>query len=210
MTAKMTTKSQASPQSPSHSDNANADHNPPSTELQAWQDEAQAQLSAWLQAIPFQDPHSHWRELLAKGPPPSVPWSANVQIVPQALSQALNAQYRHQTKPTDVLSFGTPEVFRSQGFLGDLVICWEWLNDQALQFQHPVGTELQILMVHGLLHLLGFDHETPDPEANQLMRLWETRLLRWVRQEFAHESTKEAPKSDDSDTPGLIARSVSE
>lgn len=70
--------------------------------------------------------------------------------------RALNAKFRRKDKPTDVLSFPSGE---KKGFLGDIAISVERAVDQALEFGHPVGDEIRILMLHGLLHLTGLDHE---------------------------------------------------
>ena len=67
----------------------------------------------------------------------------------------LNKKYRGKNKPTDILSFETDHPHS----LGDLVICTPVLRAQARDQGHDVETELAILLVHGFLHLLGYDHE---------------------------------------------------
>jgi probable rRNA maturation factor len=75
----------------------------------------------------------------------------------------LNRQFRRIDKATDVLSFPSrsssdnPAV--DEGYLGDIVISVETAQQQALACGHTLEAELQILMIHGLLHLLGYDHE---------------------------------------------------
>jgi probable rRNA maturation factor len=88
----------------------------------------------------------------------------------------LNTQYRGQKRPTDVLSFSAPPIFQQQGHLGELVICLPVLKSQARSFGHPATTELEILLIHGILHLLGFDHEKSAEEA-RVMAQWESRIL---------------------------------
>jgi rRNA maturation RNase YbeY len=91
----------------------------------------------------------------------------------------LNARYRGKNRPTDVLSFEQPpgaRVPRGIVFLGDLVLCREVVRAQAKEFGHGVGEELAVLLAHGLLHLLGFDHERSAREAKRMARA-ESALL---------------------------------
>lgn len=75
--------------------------------------------------------------------------------------RVLNRDYREKDEPTDVLSFcqleGDPFV-SPVPMLGDLVISVETAQRQALEMGHPLAAELRILLVHGVLHLVGFDH----------------------------------------------------
>jgi probable rRNA maturation factor len=73
--------------------------------------------------------------------------------------RAMNLQFRGVDKPTDVLSFpALPEaVMRGQG--GDLAISLETAAHQAVDHGHPLQMEVKILILHGLLHLAGYDHE---------------------------------------------------
>lgn len=84
--------------------------------------------------------------------------------------RVLNRQYRHKDKPTDVLSF--PAAV--EGVAGDLVISVETALRQAEERDHPVEMEIKVLLLHGLLHLAGYDHETD----NGTMRRKEIRLRR--------------------------------
>ena len=78
----------------------------------------------------------------------------------------LNRDYRHMDKPTDVLSFAddasdspfvaAPDMPR---YLGDIAISWPHVCQQAADYGHSTDRELAFLTVHGVLHLLGFDHE---------------------------------------------------
>jgi rRNA maturation RNase YbeY len=88
----------------------------------------------------------------------------------------LNSGYRKKSYATDVLSFGAPEPFRSQGWLGELVVCAPVLERQAREQGHSGERELDVLLAHGLLHLLGLDHERSQAEAERMSRL-ESRLL---------------------------------
>ena len=78
-----------------------------------------------------------------------------IAIVSDARIRALNKQYRRKDKPTDVLSFAT----------GDIVIAEGVARRQAREAGHSYATELKILALHGLLHLLGYDHHAPADEG---------------------------------------------
>jgi probable rRNA maturation factor len=96
-----------------------------------------------------------------------------IAIVSDATMRRLNRQFRGKDKVTDVLSFlpeaGTRAVPGLKGrFLGDLAIARGVAARQARQLGHPVPTELRILALHGLLHLLGYDHETDRGEMGRL------------------------------------------
>jgi probable rRNA maturation factor len=77
--------------------------------------------------------------------------------------RALNRRYRRKDKATDVLSFpALRESKSSTGIAGDLVISLETAFREAQQRGHSLEEELRILLLHGLLHLAGYDHETDD------------------------------------------------
>lgn len=69
--------------------------------------------------------------------------------------RALNRQFRGKDKVTDVLSFPSDQ----RGFMGDIVIASAVAKKQAGIAGHSVHTEIRVLALHGLLHLLGYDHE---------------------------------------------------
>lgn len=95
-----------------------------------------------------------------------------VRITSDRELRRLNLAYAGEDHPTDVLSFnGEGE------HLGDLAISWPAVVRQAAQFGHPVKTELALLCVHGLLHLLGWDHATA-PERREMTRLTRAALRR--------------------------------
>lgn len=85
----------------------------------------------------------------------------------------LNNQWRSKDAPTDVLSFPQEE---ENGILGDLVISLDTAQRQADERKHDLKTELRILLVHGLLHLLGYDHETSQEDLEEMSEA-ETRLM---------------------------------
>jgi probable rRNA maturation factor len=75
--------------------------------------------------------------------------------------RGLNRDYRNKDEETDVLSF---PGFLGSPALGDIVICSEAAERQAREYGHTFERELTFLAVHGLLHLLGYDHMTPEDE----------------------------------------------
>jgi probable rRNA maturation factor len=93
-----------------------------------------------------------------------------VALVSDARVRALNRHYRGHDGFTDVLSFPSDVP----GHLGDIVIASGVARRQARDAGHAVGTELRVLALHGLLHLLGYDHER---DSGQMARL-ESRLRR--------------------------------
>ena len=86
----------------------------------------------------------------------------------------LNREFRKQDYPTDVLSF--PAEQPSQGFLGEIAISFETARQQALEYGHSLDEEIEILMLHGLLHLLGMDHETDRGRMLNAERKWRASL----------------------------------
>ncbi len=92
--------------------------------------------------------------------------TVTVAIVSDARVRALNRQYRRKNKATDVLSFPSGE----RGYLGDVVIAAGVAARQARDAGHSLATELRVLALHGLLHLLGYDHERDDGRMARLER----------------------------------------
>ena len=92
---------------------------------------------------------------LAKIAPAAAKGDVSVAIVSDRRMRALNRQFRGKDKVTDVLSFPSDE----RGFMGDIVIASGVAKRQAKAAGHSVQTEIRVLALHGLLHLLGYDHE---------------------------------------------------
>jgi probable rRNA maturation factor len=103
----------------------------------------------------------------------------NVTVVGSTVMTRLNRQFRGKNSPTDVLSFPAPEVFVDAGVIGELVICLPVLRRQARELGHSPEQELQVLLAHGLLHLLGYDHEV-GARKSAIMRRAEVKLLSGV------------------------------
>jgi probable rRNA maturation factor len=85
-----------------------------------------------------------------------------VLLTSDAAIRKLNRNFRGKNKPTDVLSF--PASTSPQNIAGDLAISVDTAAQQAKQFRHPLQVELKILLLHGMLHLAGFDHEADAGE----------------------------------------------
>jgi len=85
--------------------------------------------------------------------------------------QALNSEHRGKETSTDVLSFPMVAPFTEQSIfgmpLGSIVISETYVKEKAKALGHTVQDELSLLFIHGMLHLLGFDHETDNGEMRQ-------------------------------------------
>lgn len=81
-----------------------------------------------------------------------------------------NNEFRKKDYPTDVLSFPVNEIAGEAHYLGDILISMERTATQAREKHHTVQTELKILLLHGVLHLLGYDHEADSGQMNRLER----------------------------------------
>ena len=91
-------------------------------------------------------------------------------FLPADQMKSINKQYRGKNKPTDVLSFASVEPQS----LGDLVFCLPVLKKQAKAQKHSLDRELLYMMIHGLLHLLGYDHELSKPEEKLMFHIQDT------------------------------------
>lgn len=114
-------------------------------------------LAAWLRRV---------APARAKG-------TVNVAMVSDARIRALNRTYRKKNHATDVLSFPAnpqPPIPNPSRFLGDIVIARGVARRQAREAGHAEAVELRILALHGLLHLLGYDHERDNGRMSRLER----------------------------------------
>lgn len=96
----------------------------------------------------------------------------SVAIVGRAASSRLNKKYRGKDRATNVLSFPLAE----QNFLGEIILCLPVIRNEAKKQNQPLKKYFQYIFVHGLLHLVGFDHQT-NRQAND-MEKEEQRLLK--------------------------------
>lgn len=125
----------------------------------------------------------HWGELLRRvlaEEQVDVPWEAGLSFVGVDEMAALNAEHRGIDRPTDVLAFGAddgsaPRADDEPRLVGDVVICPSVAASNAAAHDRTVDEELALLVVHGTLHLLGYDHV--DDNDARLMEGREQELL---------------------------------
>ena len=85
----------------------------------------------------------------------------SIALVDDATMRGLNRKFRHKNRTTDVLTFPSDDA-------AEIVISLEQARRQAAQERHSIATELRYLVLHGILHGLGYDHETDSGEMNEL------------------------------------------
>lgn len=81
--------------------------------------------------------------------------------------QKINSQFRGKNKPTDVLSFASEDPTA----IGELLFCTAVLKKQAKEQKHSADHELAYMMIHGILHLLGYDHEISTEEEKVMLKI---------------------------------------
>ncbi|MGI8433967.1 MAG: rRNA maturation RNase YbeY [Nocardioidaceae bacterium] len=111
-----------------------------------------------------------------------------LKLVDEGTIAEFNRRYLDKDGPTDVLSFpmdelrpgreGQPE---EEGILGDMLLCPQYAAAQASSFARSVSDELDLLTIHGILHLLGYDHAEPH-EEREMFALQATLLAEWRRE----------------------------
>jgi probable rRNA maturation factor len=108
-----------------------------------------------------------------------------VKLVDEDTIAELNEKWMEKSGPTDVLAFPMDELRPGlvneepeEGVLGDLVLCPAVATRQATEAGHPAPEEMQLLTVHGILHLLGYDHAEPE-EHKEMFDLQATLLAQW-------------------------------
>lgn len=128
-----------------------------------------------------------WLEILQPNISSATNYEIGLRLTNDSEIQELNARYRQQNKPTDVLSFAALEVdspIPSEAlasmplYLGDIVISIDTAQQQAQKQGHTLLTEVAWLASHGLLHLLGWDH--PDEESLERMLKQQVKLLKSI------------------------------
>ena len=134
--------------------------------LRRW---ARAAHAAGLEALPAR------RRPVMGGPARGA--ALGLRVVGNAESRRLDRDYRGKDKPTNVLSFpASREEQTLAGTLGDLVICAPVVAREAREQSKPLSAHWAHMVVHGTLHLLGFDHE--QPRAARAMERLEVEILR--------------------------------
>ena len=126
-----------------------------------------------FESIPSIDQFLHWVEssLLQ----PFISLEQTIRVVSEAESQTLNRQFRGKDKATNVLSFPSDDDYLDYDCLGDLVICVAVVESEALLQGKDCDAHWAHMVVHGMLHLQGFDHQIDD-EAEEMERL-EIKIL---------------------------------
>ena len=127
--------------------------------------------------VPSSSDFARWVNLAAGNVPDA---QLTIRLVDPAESQQLNCQYRGKDTPTNVLSFAyhDDELLSALGqrqSLGDLVICARIVNQEAADQQRQPADHWAHITVHGVLHLLGYDHQTAD--ETEAMESLEKQLL---------------------------------
>lgn len=97
------------------------------------------------------------------------PAELSIALVTDPEIHSLNRQYRQKDKPTDVLSFPLADDV-CPALLGDVVISVDTATRQAHRRGHSLREEIQTLLIHGVLHLLGYDHEVSRSEAIRMRK----------------------------------------
>ena len=118
----------------------------------------------------------------------SKPVSVNVLISDNHFIRKLNHKYRGYDRATDVLAFPMDEnVAGLEWHIGDIAISLEAVSKQAREARHSVNSELQLLVVHGCLHLLGYDHENKDDRKE----MWaaQSRVLNGINSEIYYPAS---------------------
>jgi len=126
-------------------------------------------IGRWVEAVLGAVPERH------NNPDPTNPNNLCVRLVDEVESAALNGQYRHKTGPTNVLSFPAEIELPDVRVWGDIAICVPLVQAEASAQGKAVDAHFAHLVVHGVLHLLGYDHESAA-EAEQMETL-EKRIL---------------------------------
>ena len=108
-------------------------------------------------------------------------------LVSDRKMREFNRRYRDRDTPTDVLSFPGDDQGETPGmpYLGDIAISVETAARQAQRMEHSLDRELEILALHGYLHLLGYDHERDSGEMMRLQRRLERTLSSTAEQRSA-------------------------
>jgi probable rRNA maturation factor len=107
----------------------------------------------------------------------------SISLVDETEMKSLNAQWMNEVGATDVLSFPMDEMkpnsaAQGPGVIGDIVLCPSYAETQARQAGHSLQDELELLTVHGILHLLGYDHRESE-EQRVMFSMQDEYLKGW-------------------------------
>jgi probable rRNA maturation factor len=136
----------------------------------------------------------------------------SILAVTTEVMSELHERWMDEPGPTDVMSFPMDELTDESrrpdapdmgpALLGDIVLCPEFARGQAKTAGHALADELHLLTVHGVLHLLGYDHAEPD-EEREMFGL-QNRLLREWRTDREQAAAREAQRRSDSAVLGTV------
>jgi len=105
--------------------------------------------------------------------------AVTIQFISDAAMARLNQNFRHKRGPTDVLFFpanGGSRPPQTAAYIGDIAISPQTARRNARRFSRTLPAEMRILILHGMLHLAGFDHETDHGEMDRLEKRLRRRL----------------------------------
>ena len=136
----------------------------------------------------------------------------SIMVVTTEVMTELHERWMDEPGPTDVMAFPMDELVDESrrpdapeigpALLGDVVLCPAFASAQARKAGHGLGDELALLTVHGVLHLLGYDHAEPD-EEREMFGLQNALLAEW--QSARHEAAaREAQRRHDSRLLGTV------
>jgi probable rRNA maturation factor len=100
----------------------------------------------------------------------------SITIIDNKEIKELNKTYRNIDKSTDVLSFSYSEILPNEFILGEIILSLEMMIENAREYGLSIGEEILQLIIHGMLHLIGYDHETKEEEKE--MKYHEKRLMK--------------------------------
>jgi probable rRNA maturation factor len=106
------------------------------------------------------------------------PESVTIQLISDEAMAQLNETFRKKQGPTDVLSFPADGARppRGAGYIGDIAISPETARRNARRYSRSLPVEMRILILHGMIHLAGFDHESDHGEMDRIERRLRKRL----------------------------------
>jgi probable rRNA maturation factor len=120
-----------------------------------------------------------------------------VKLVDEATMAQFNERWLGKSGPTDVLSFPMDELRPAhedepepEGVLGDVLLCPQYATAQAPTFSRTPEDEMDLLMIHGILHLLGYDHAEPE-EEHEMFGLQARLLAEWQAAKTGDETVME-------------------
>ncbi len=105
--------------------------------------------------------------------------NVSVAFVNSAEIQKLNKQYRHKDQPTDVLSFEKISDFKDE--CSEVILCPEYIKEKTQDSNRSLKKEMAYMLIHGLLHVLGYDHEISKIDEEKMFVKQEAYFLKVVK-----------------------------